>query len=175
MLNNRKNNFKKKDADVTKSSFLQYPKFSKDNFIQTGLTRQLKLGVNTVFNQKTNKQATNSNRFEYNSKQFREIFIFNNLLKKPIFDLKSNNLKQSFFFLSCVLKGKKKVPFYLLKRIRGGYMISVLGVICFVPRSLFKISLKQQLISFKLYKKSKKFTRPNIKLNLVSSLIQKNL
>jgi len=178
MLNNRKNNFKKKDINnVTKSSFLQYPKFSKDSFIQTGLTRQLNLGVNTVFNQNQIKSTiiNNSNRFEYNSKQFREFFIFKNLLKKSTFDLKSNNLKQFFFFLSCVLKERKKVPFYLLKRIRGGYMISVLGVICFVPRSLFKISLKQQLISLKLYKKSKKFTRPNLKLNLVSSLIQKNL
>tara|TARA_B100000787_G_C16197059_1_gene301707 strand:+ start:5005 stop:5538 length:534 start_codon:yes stop_codon:yes gene_type:complete len=177
MLNNRKNNFVKKDLVLLKSSFLQYPKFSKDNFVQSTQTRQLKLGFNTVFNQKTPKSTLVSNaiRFEYNSKQFREFFIFNNLVRTSISKFDSNNLKQFFFFLNCVLKERKKVPFYLLKRIKGGYMISVLGVICFVPRSLFKISLKQQLISFKLYKKSKKFARSNLKLNLVSSLIQKKI
>ena len=54
-------------------------------------------------------------------------------------------------------------------------MISVLGVICFVPRSLFKISSKQQLINLKLYKNQKNLQDPNLKLNLVSSLIQKNI
>ena len=116
-----------------------------------------------------------SSRFEYNSKQFREFFIFKSLAKKSVSNFNSRNLKKIFFFLNCILKERKSVPFYLLKRIRGGYMISVLGVICFVPRSLFKISSKQQLINLKLYKKSKKFTRPNLKLNLVSSLIQKKI
>ena len=177
MLNNRKNNFVRKDLVLLKPSFLQYPKLSKDNFVQSTQVRQLKLGFNTVFSQKISKSAhvNNVTRFEYNSKQFREFFIFNSLVKKSTIKFNSNNLKQFFFFLNCILKERKKVPFYLLKRIKGGYMISVLGVICFVPRSLFKISLKQQLISFKLYKKSKKFARSNLKLNLVSSLIRKKI
>ena len=117
MLNNRKNNFVKKDLVLLKSSFLQYPKFSKDNFVQSTQTRQLKLGFNTVFNQKTPKSTLVSNaiRFEYNSKQFREFFIFNNLVRTSISKFDSNNLKQFFFFLNFVLKERKKVPFYLLK------------------------------------------------------------
>lgn len=174
-LNNKKNNFVKIEGDSIKSSFLQHPNLSKDNFVQTGSNRKLDLGINTLFNQTSLKltEKKNSNRFEYESKQFREFFIFDHLVKKSKTDFASKNFKQSFFFLSCVLKERKKIPFFLLKRIKGGYMISVLGVICFVPRSLFKISLQQQLISFKLYKKSRKFTRSNLKLNLVSSLIQK--
>lgn len=175
MLNNKKNNFTKKGKANLKSTFLQYPKLSKESFVQTGSTRQLNLGINTLFNQTSVKmtEARNSNRFEFESKQFREFFIFDHLIKKANLNSASKKFKQSIFFLNCVLKERKKIPFYLLKRIKGGYMISVLGIICFVPRSLFKISLQQQLISFKLYKKSRKFTRPNLKLNLVSSLIQK--
>lgn len=177
MLNNKKKNFTKQNTVSLKSTFVQYPKMSRDNFIQTGLSPQLRLGVNTVFNPTSSKSKTlgNFNRFEYNAKQFREFFIFKSLVKKSMFDFNSRNLKNFFFFLNCILRERKNIPFYLLKRIRGGYMISVLGVICFVPRSLFKISLKQQLISLKLYKKSKKFTRSNLKLNLVSSLIQKKI
>ena len=177
MLNKKKINFTKKDTTSQNPTFVQYPKFSKDNYIQTGSEHQLRLGVNTVFNQNklTSKMSDISSRFEYNSKQFREFFIFKSLAKKSVSNFNSRNLKNFFFFLNCILKERKSVPFYLLKRIRGGYMISVLGVICFVPRSLFKISSKQQLINLKLYKKSKKFTRPNLKLNLVSSLIQKKI
>jgi hypothetical protein len=175
MLNNRKNKIVKEDANIIKPSFLHYPKLPKASFVQSTSTRQLRLGLNTVFNITPSNSAigSNINRFEYNSKQFREFFIFNSLMKKPTSTFNRNNLKQFFFFLKCAFKERKKVSFYLLKRIKGGYMISVLGVICFVPRSLFKISSKQQIISFKLYKKSKKFARPNLKLNLVSSLIQK--
>jgi hypothetical protein len=161
------------------NTFLQYPKFSKNNAIQVSSSQKLNLGINAVFNQNiaksNNQNKIKNNKFEYNSKQFREFFIFNTLKKESNFIFKNNNFKQLFFFLYCVLKEKKTLPFYLLKRIRGGYMISVLGVICFVPRSLFKISLKQQLIGFKLYRKPKKFTRSSLKLNLVSSLIQKNV
>jgi len=177
MLNNKKNNFTKQNSVPAKASFVQYPQLSRDSFIQTGLSPQAKLGINTVFNQNKirTKTLVSSNRFEYNAKHFREFFIFKSLMKKSTFNYNSRNLKNFLFFLKCLLKERKSVPFYLLKRIRGGYMISALGVICFVPRSLFKISLKQQLISLKLYKKSKKFTRSNLKLNLVSSLIQKKI
>lgn len=177
MLNNKKNNFIEINACSKKKklSFLQYPKFSKNNFVQTGSASNMSVGVHTIFNKTTSEAPVNSNRFEYNSKQFREFFIFKNFVKKQQFNSKKINLKQFFFFLNCVLKERKKVPFYLLKRVRGGYMVSVLGVVCFVPRSLFKISLKQQLVSFKLYKKTKKFTRPSLNLNVVSSLIQKKI
>jgi hypothetical protein len=174
-LNKNKKKFIKEERNAVKTTFLQHPKLSKDNFVQMTPTRKLNLGINTLFNQHTLKsiEEKKSNRFEYDSKQFREFFIFDYLVKKPKTDFTSKNFKQLFFFLNCVLKERKKIPFFLLKRIKGGYMVSVLGVICFVPRSLFKISLQQQLISFKLYKKSRKFTRSSIKLNLVSSLIQK--
>ena len=111
MLNNRKNNFVRKDIVLSKPSFLQYPKLSKDNFVQSTQVRQLKLGFNTVFSQKISKSAhvNNVTRFEYNSKQFREFFIFNSLVKKPTIKFNSNNLKQFLFFLNCILKERKKV------------------------------------------------------------------
>jgi hypothetical protein len=177
MLNKKKINLSKKSTLIRKDlTFFQYPKLSSESFIQTGSSRRLALGVNSVFNQyQTTKKLNQKNtRFKFNSKQFREFFIFNRQAKKSFNNAEKTNLKQFFFFLNCVLTQRKKVPFYLLKRIKGGYIISVLGVFCFVPRSLFKISLKQQLISFKLYKKTKKFSRSSLKLNLVSSLIQKN-
>lgn len=175
MLNKKKINFTKQDSIPLNHSFVQYPKISKDNFVQIGSKQNLQLGVNTVFNQHKLRSKTPdiSNRFEYDSKQFREFFVYKSLAKKQVFNSNSRDLKRFFFFLNCILKGRKNIPFYLLKRIKGGYMVSVLGAICFVPRSLFKISLKQQLINLKLYKKSKKFARPNLKLNLVSSLLQK--
>jgi len=59
----------------------------------------------------------------------------------------------------------------MLKQIKGGFMVSAFGAICFVPRSLYKNVQKQQIINFKLFQKhTKKFTRPSTKINLVSSL-----
>jgi hypothetical protein len=53
-------------------------------------------------------------------------------------------------------------------------MISAFGAICFVPRSLYKSVRKQQIINLKLFQKNtKKFARPLIKINLVSSLKHK--
>jgi ribosomal protein S1 len=176
MLNKKKINLSKKPILCQNdSTFFQYPKLSNEGFVQTGSSRQLVLGINSVFNQyqKTTKLNKNNNRFKFNSKQFREFFIFNRQAKKFFNNSEKTNIKNFFFFLNCVFTQRRKVPFYLLKRIKGGYIISVLGVLCFVPRSLFKISLKQQLISFKLYKKTRKFSRSSLKLNLVSSLIQK--
>jgi len=177
MLNKKKTKILEKTSNSKKTtmSFLQYPKFSKNNFVQTGSNSQISLGVNTILNPSRFELTKNSNRFEYSSKQFREFFIFKSFVKKHKFDLKTSNLKRLFLFLSSALKKRKKIPFYLLKRVRGGYMVSVLGVICFVPRSLFKIAPNQQLVSLKLYKKTNKFTRSSLKLNIVSSLIHKNI
>lgn len=180
MLNKKKHNFlKKREKQIEPfvSNFFQYPKISNNNFVQTGNNKQLDWGVNVVFNQRNFKERSlrtvQTNRFKFNSKQFREFFIFNSATKDIKQLDKNKNLRRFIFFLDCVFKERKKIPFYLLKRIRGGYMISVLGAICFVPRSLFKFSLNQQLISFKVYKKARKFARPTLKLNLVSTLRQK--
>jgi hypothetical protein len=68
-------------------------------------------------------------------------------------------------------KKRKKVPYYILKQMKGGYMIGAFGTIYFVPRSLYKNVRQQQIINLKLFQKNtKKFTRPLIKINLVSSL-----
>ena len=68
MLNNKKNNFTKQNSVPAKASFVQYPQLSRDSFIQTGLSPQAKLGINTVFNQNKirTKTLVSSNRFEYN-------------------------------------------------------------------------------------------------------------
>jgi hypothetical protein len=180
MLNKIKKKFIISNADnsVSSNNFLQQPKISKNYFVQVESVKNFNLGFDTVFNQVdpkiSNSKNIQNNRFVYNSRQFRQFLIFNKLRKMSAVNSNNEHFKTFFFFVHCILKEKKKVPFYLLKRIKGGYMISVLGIICFVPRSLFKISTKQQLIGFKLYKKSKKFTRSSLKLNLVSSLIQKN-
>jgi len=101
MLNKKKINFTKQDTTSQNPTFVQYPKFSKDNYIQTGSEHQLRLGVNTVFNQNklTSKMSDISSRFEYNSKQFREFFIFKSLAKKSVSNFNSRNLKNFFFFL----------------------------------------------------------------------------
>jgi len=155
------------------NAFLEVPGLSKNTYIQTNLYKNVDLGFLTVFgesNEKLYKTGWDSTRFEYNSKQFKKFYIY------QIFKKKSSNkftfdLKSFFVFLHKVFKRKKKLPYYLLKQIKGGFMTSSLGAVCFTPRSLYKNSNKLQIINLKIFQKNtKKFTRPLVKINLVSSL-----
>jgi hypothetical protein len=50
-------------------------------------------------------------------------------------------------------------------------MISILGTISFVPRSLYRIGSLGQIINLKLFQKqTRKFAKRVIKINIVSSL-----
>jgi hypothetical protein len=153
--------------------FLQVPELAKNNYIQTNQSKNVDLGFPTVFKESVDKQIKGRwefIRFEYNLKQFKRFYTYQNFKKKTS---KGSNfdIRSFFVFLQKVSKRRKKLAYYLLKQIKGGFMISTLGVVCFVPRSLYKDSRRQQIINLKLFQKNfKKFTRPSIKINLVSSL-----
>jgi hypothetical protein len=158
---------------VFDNKFLQVPELTKNNYIQTVQSKNVNLGFPTVFKESVEKQVKGrweSIRFEYDLKQFKRFYTYQDFRKKT---LKGSNLDiRSFFvFLQKVSKRRRKLAYYLLRQIKGGFMISTLGVICFVPRSLYKNSRRQQIINLKLFQKNfKKFTRPSVKINLVSSL-----
>jgi hypothetical protein len=176
MLNNKKIKtitFENKVSLPTAASyksFLKIPHISKNTFVQTNTPRSIDFGFNNVFNMGLSDSPKLNTRFVYDSKQFKNYHVYKNFKKKQL-DVPYMELKTFIVFLQKVLKKKKKVPFYFLKQIKGGFMLSFLGIICFVPRSLFKNSIKQQLLNLKIYKKkSKKFTKPSFKVNLISSL-----
>ena len=183
MLNKQKtkNNFIKFGTindtylSVPENKFLQIPGLSKNHYIQTSSNKEVNLGFSMVFAE-NDSQPTKSNalnRFGYDSKQFQKFHRYH-FFKRKASNKFVSSIKSFFVFLYAISKKRKKVPYYILKQIKGGFMISAFGAICFVPRSLYKSVRKQQIINLKLFQKNtKKFARPLIKINLVSSLKHK--
>jgi hypothetical protein len=158
---------------ILKDKFLQIPELSKNQYIQTSSDKEVDFGFPLIFLEnelQPTKTNADLNRFSYDSKQFQKFHKYHPFLRKApnkrIFSTKS-----LFVFLDALSKKRKKVPYYILKQMKGGYMIGAFGAIYFVPRSLYKNVRQQQIINLKLFQKNtKKFTRPLIKINLVSSL-----
>lgn len=184
MLNKQKTkkNFIKFDniSDTTilvpENKLLQIPGLSKNHYIQTSSSKEVNLGFSMVFAENVlqpTKSGANLNRFGYDTKQFQKFHRYH-FFKRKASNKFVSSIKSFFVFLHAVSKKRKKVPYYILKQIKGGFMISAFGAICFVPRSLYKSVRKQQIINLKLFQKNtKKFARPLIKINLVSSLKHK--
>jgi len=97
------------------------------------------------------------------------------VINKKCQNKKKIHLKKQLLLLHYLFQKKKKLPFFFIKEIKGGFSGTVLGSFCFVPKSLYrKDSLIQSLVNVKLFSKKKRaFAKANLNFSLVSSLIIK--
>ena len=115
---------------------------------------------------KNNRFKNNKKNVKYNRNDSNSSYKKNNNYPKKFY-------KNNILFLNKVFKEKKKSKFFSLKTVRGGLMITSLGLISFVPKSLVAKSNNktQRIVNFKLLKKKHNFSfKQDLKINLVSSL-----
>ena len=88
--------------------------------------------------------------------------------------IRKEKLKSSAIFVNYLFKKQKWYSFFLLKQVKGGFMTTSSGLTSFMPKSLGAFAQKggekQYLLSFKIFKKSQRFSsKSNAKINLVTS------
>jgi hypothetical protein len=86
------------------------------------------------------------------------------VINKKCQDKKKIHLKKQLLLLHYLFQKKKKLPFFFIKEIKGGFSGTVLGSFCFVPKSLYrKNSLIQSLVIVNFfYKKMGVFAKENL-------------
>jgi hypothetical protein len=168
MLNKKKKILDTGLSTIDKNqSFLKLPSLSKNLFLQHNYTSKKPKSLPFVF------QKTDSNNvsFSFSGKTYRTNYYFSSYKKNNNYPKKF--YKNNILFLNKVFKEKKKSKFFSLKTVRGGLMITSLGLISFVPKSLVAKSNNktQRIVNFKLLKKKHNFSfKQDLKVNLVSSL-----
>jgi len=150
-----------------KQSFLKIPSLSKNLFLQSNSSDKKTTVLPFVF------QKNNNVSFSFSEKTYRTNYFFSPHVKSNYYSKKS--YKSDLIFLNKIFKQKKSSKFFLLKNVRGGLMITSLGLISFVPKSLVSKSTNkkklQTIVNFKLMKKRQNFSfKHDLKVNLVSSL-----
>lgn len=135
---------------------------------------EIKLVQNKIFK----KRLKQSFRFSF-SKGLKSFFLVN-----P-FKIKRNGFKDFKKLLLTsknLFEAQKRHRFFILKRVKGGFKSSSLGLINFMPKSLYnfipkgfsKIKNKHFLLKIKLLKRKKKFSsKSNIKVSIISSCKKK--
>ena len=175
MLNKKK---KILDTGLTRTndnqSFFKLPSLSKNLFLQHNFNSKKTKFLPFVFQ----KMDHNNVSFTFSDKTYRTNYYFSSYIKNNNYSKKP--YKKNILFLNKVFKQKKKSKFLSLKTVRGGLMITSLGLISFVPKSLASKQRNndqfQTIVNFKLIKKKHNFSfKQDLKINLVSSLKKKNL
>jgi len=167
-------NKQKKIIDVdfktsnNKQSFFKIPSLSKNLFLQSNSTDKKTTVLPFVF-----QKTSNNVSFSFSEKTYRTNYFFSPYMKSNYYSKKS--YKANLIFLHKIFKQKKSSKFFSLKNVRGGLMITSLGLISFVPKSLVSKSTNknkfQTIVNFKLLKKRHNFSfKQDLKINLVSSL-----
>lgn len=154
-------------------SFFNLPRIPQKSYSQTKSSEDVLNELKIIFEKslKTFRLSTSLKIYRTYS-LFKESFANQKTMKK--------NLQKRILFLKKTLEQKKRFRFFFMKRIRGGYVTSCLGITSFTPKSLVKTTekkfKKQKLLRFRFLKRKMRFSfRKNIKINLVSSckLLQK--
>ena len=176
-MSNAMLNKKKQITTISKSSFLKTPFFfnlpqiPKTSYFQTNFYDNVLSELSTVLKEKS-KKYSKPFRFSFSQHSVRSHSSFTEhfLKQKTI----KSNLKKHLLFLKSLLKKKKRYCCFFLKRIKGGYVASSLGLLSFTPKSLagkvYRKTKKQRLLGFKFLRRKKRFSyKKFIKINLVSS------
>lgn len=151
--------------------FFNLPQIPKVSYFQTNSNENVLSELNIILKEKSKKHFKPF-RFSFSQHSARSHFFFaEHFIKQKTM---KSNLKKRIFFLRKFLKKKKRYCCFFMKRIKGGFVTSSLGLISFTPKSLAckndKKIKKQHLLGFKFLKRKKRFSyKKFMKINLVSS------
>lgn len=171
MLNEIKK-ISKIEKRTTIPTFFDLPKLPSDSYLQSNSKRTTLNYLNLVLNDFSTTRIRGENyRFNFVSQKFGNYLLLKTYLKKNL--KKTLKFKEYLFFINNLFWQKKRYPFLLIKKVKGGFTTTSLGINAFMPRS-HRVSSgdhKQFLLGFKAYypKKKRFSSKRRIKLNLVVS------
>jgi|TARA_B110001469_G_C9647439_1_gene328038 hypothetical protein len=170
MLNKIKkiSKFEKRTSTPT---FFDLPKLPLDSYLQSNSKLDKLNALNLVLNESSPTKVKNENhRFSFSSQKFRNYLLLKTYFKKNL--QQSTKFKEYLLFTSYLFQNRNRYPLSSLKRVKGGFMSTSLGINAFMPRS-HRVSSgdrKQFLLGFKAFSKKKRFSaKRSLKINLVTS------
>lgn len=158
--------------------FFNFPTLSLTSYSQALTSKDTLDEIKLVQNKISKKRLKKSFRFSF-SKGLKSFFLVNHFrIKRDGF----KNFKNLLLTSNTLFKAQKLHRFLILKRVKGGFKSSSLGLINFMPKSLYifipkglsKVKNKHFLLKIKLLKRKKKFSsKSTIKVNIISSCKKK--
>lgn len=173
MLNSKKQiYFGKQNREVKNFLFFNLPNLPSNSFLQSNTPQNILNDLNVVSTVTKPELSSKNFRFSPSSKDFRSFRLVRKYKRQTI--RRKNKLK--FYVVSAdhSFRKSRQIFFMFAKRNKGGFMVTSVGLIRFMPKSLGKFSSrgvnKQYLIKFIFLKKYRRFSsKCKLKLNLISS------
>jgi hypothetical protein len=173
MLNKKKQiQFGKQKIEQQNSLFFNLPLLPSTSFIQSNTPQNALNDLNVVSTITKAELSCKNFRFSSSLKDLRSYRLAKKHQKQIV--RRKEKLKSSAIFVNYLFKKQKWYSFFLLKQVKGGFMTTSSGLTSFMPKSLGAFAQKggekQYLLSFKIFKKSQRFSsKSNAKINLVTS------
>ena len=177
MLLNKKKFINKEKKPI--SLFFNFPILSSTSYSQTFIPQMVVNEIKIVHNDFSTNSFEKSFRFKF-FKSLNSFFLLKRFEKTS---RRFKNLKNFLAFSNVLSKTKELHNFFILRSVKGGFIVVSLGLASFMPRSLFKIKNKNYtsksfqkiknklfLLKIKVLKRRKKFSPKNrLRINIVSS------